>query len=141
MIARSTFAGAVLIALAAACAPRTVSPAAVAEVPDAKGPVKLTQKQYADQEGNTLTLRFDAGTGQVTSAAATDKNGNPREVVKLQLKDVSVCIPKTPGAPEAKQLCQPVEFMTDGAVLKIGTTTCTCYSYGGTWYCYGDTCH
>jgi hypothetical protein len=140
VIARSMLAGAALFALVAGST-------AVAELPDSEGPLRLTEKRYVDGKGNTLVLRFDGPKkGKGVKAKATDKDGKPLDVLEMPLKDLTVCVPKagatTPAATEtAKPLCQPLAFVTDGAVIKMGTATCTCQVIGGYVYCYGDTCH
>ena len=143
MITQSMIAGLALLTLAAG----PTSPAAVGELPDAKSPVWLTEKRYTDDAGRTLVLRFE-GTekGKAFHVQATDKEGKPLEVVKLPVKDITVCLPKARAssivkAEAAKPLCQPLAFVTDGAFLKMGTATCTCQVYSGYVYCYGDTCH
>jgi hypothetical protein len=147
MFARSMIAGAALLVLAAGCAPRATSPASLGELPDAKSPLRLTEKRYTDDAGRTLELRFDgAEKGKAVQAKATDKEGKPLDVVEIPLKDVTVCLPKrgassAAGAEAAKPLCQPAASMSDGSVMKLGTATCTCYVIGGKLYCFGDTCH
>jgi hypothetical protein len=115
----------------------------LAELPDPKSPLKLTHKRYTDAKGNTLELRFD---DKGVKAKATDTQGKDLGVVEFPLKDVTVCVPQAgatiPAGTEApKPLCQPLAFVTEGAVVKMGTATCTCYVISGTLYCYGDTCH
>ena len=137
MIARVMIAGAALLALAAGST-------ALAELPTAQDPLKLTEKRFTDGKGNTLVLNFGEGKRGV-NAKATDKQGTPIEVVEISLKDMSVCVPKAgvvaAGTAAAKPLCQPLAFVSDGATVKMGSASCTCQVYGGYLYCYGDTCH
>lgn len=141
MIARSMIAGVALFTLAAA----PTTPTSAGELPDPKSPVRLTEKRYTDDAGRTLVVRF-GGTqkNKPVKVQATDKQGKPLEVLEIPLKDMTVCMPQAGGAAKtegAKPVCQPLAFVTDGAVMKMGTATCTCYVIGGYNYCYGDTCH
>lgn len=139
MIARSMIAGAMLLAVAAGCAPRATT--RTGALLEAKGPFKVTQKQFTDDGGTTLTLQFDASTGEVVSATATDRQRAKVDVHEIKRSDVTVCVPRGAGAGQADpKLCQPLAFLTDGAFVKMGTATCTCYVYAGRLYCYGDTC-
>ncbi len=139
MLARSMIAGAALCAL-------VVGSTTLAEVPDANGPLRLTEKRYTDDAGRTLVLRFGgAEKGKAVQAQATDKQGKALEVVEIPVKDVTVCLPKAgassaAGAQGGKGPCQPMVFVTDGASIKMGTATCTCQVYNGYLYCYGSTC-
>jgi hypothetical protein len=140
MIVRSMFAGAALFVLAAV-------PTAFAEPSEAKGPLKVTEKKFTDDAGNTLEVRFDDSQAKGVKVKATDKQGKPLAVVEIPLKDMTVCLPPSKGAASgaaaaepAKPLCQPLTFVTEGAFLKMGTATCRCQVYSGYVYCYGDTC-
>jgi hypothetical protein len=134
-------AGAVLLAVLAGGAPR------LAVGDEAKGPVKLTEKRYTDDAGRTLVLSFGgAEKERSVKAQATDSKGKPIEVRELPVKDLTVCLPKaatstTGKADAAKPSCQPLAGVTEGAFLKMGTATCTCYVYSGILYCFGDTCY
>jgi len=146
--ARSIVSGAALFvfALAVGCAPRATSPSSPGTLYEAQGPVRVAERRYTDDEGNTMTLRFDgAEKGRSVQAQATDRDGKPLAVVEIPMKELTVCLPRagasSAAGSEPKPLCQPLVFVTDGAFVKMGTATCTCTVIGGILYCYGSTCH
>ena len=134
MIERSRVAVAVLFTCAAAgCAsPGAQGGAGIADVPEARKLVRLTEKQYTDEVGRRLVVRDD-GSGK-ERVQALDEKGQPLEIVEVPLSEQQFCSAK------AKQQCQPVTFVSDGAFMKMGGASCYCYWIGGTAYCYGSTC-
>ncbi len=134
MIGRSRIAVAVLFACAAAaCAsPGAQRRAGLPEAPDARKLVTLTEKQYTDEQGHTLVIRDD-GSGK-PRVQAFDAKRNPLVIVEIPLADAQFCSAK------AKEKCQPMTFVSDGSVMKMGDASCTCYWIGGIAYCYGTTC-
>jgi hypothetical protein len=135
MTGRSMIAVAVLFTFAVAgCASSGTrgGRAGLADVPEARKVVKLSEKQYTDDKGRKLVVRDD-GSGK-ERVHAFDAQGKEIDITEIPLTDTEFC------AAKAKPKCQPVTFVSDGAFIKMGTESCYCYSYWGTLYCYGDTC-
>jgi len=102
-------------------------------------PTRRIEERYRDNKGVELVLSRDA-TGKV-SAKASGPDGKAVDVNEVQLENrVLVCQPK-PGTSEvAKDDCQLLNFMSEGTIIKLGTTSCTCIGCGDTAFCYGSPC-
>jgi hypothetical protein len=137
MFARLMIAGAAALALTTGTGQAAETPATATGVTEAKVTPKQTEKELTDHEGNKLLLGLDDA-GNIVKATAKDKSDKPLDVVKIKMKDTKVCVPKAKGT---KPLCQPLEYVSENAFFKMGTTSCTCQVISGYLYCYGTTCH
>ncbi len=109
-----------------------------------RAPILKTEERYRDDMGFELVLKADEK-GNVR-AEAFDPQGKPVEVVTKPIESVVLCWPKegtnAGGAFDpASNQCQRVSFISDGAFIKVGSASCTCYPCGTTMVCYGSTCH
>jgi hypothetical protein len=128
-------AGTGLFALMACTSLAAESAGTPAAPPAAKG----SHRDFTDNEGNQLAVDLD-NTGNVVNATAKNKKGEALEVVLIPMKNMSVCIPKSPAG-SGGTLCQPLVFLTDGAMFKMGYNSCWCGNLGGFPVCYGKDCH
>jgi hypothetical protein len=92
--------------------------------------VKTTDVTFQDDEGYKLVLTFDES-GKVTETKGS-KNGNPLEARTFELKDSYLCF----GEP-SKGNCAPIQFLSEGTLIKTGTSTCVCGYYGNVYRCIG----
>jgi ABC-type nitrate/sulfonate/bicarbonate transport system substrate-binding protein len=134
MSGRSTIAFALLLTFTAAgCASAGArGPGGLADVPDARKLVRLSEKHYMDDQGRKVVVREDATGKQVVQAF--DAHDKPLEIVEVPLSEIQLCPAK------AKPACQPATFVSDGVFIKMGAASCYCYVYNNIPYCYGDTC-
>lgn len=140
MISQLMIAGAAVLALTTGAGPEAAAPASPAapggSAAAAKPSQKRSEQKFKDHVGNHLTVEVDDA-GKVTRAVWRDGKSNADlETHQLKVEDLSVCSPRSGG----NQLCQPLTYLSDGAVFRLGTGTCTCCKVLGTSYCYGSTC-
>jgi len=126
MIPRSMFAVITLTTLAmSGCCPTRS-----ALNPRAGDLVKLTQVAFRDDEGHQVAITFD-DSGKVIAAQGS-KDGKESVVKTFEVNNSFLCF----GEP-SKQSCAPIQFLSDGTLIKIGTGTCVCGKYGTIYKCTG----
>jgi len=127
--------------------PALVGPGGASLVKARPAPIAKTEERYKDSQGFQLVLDTDSSVKGKVRARAFDPDGKPIEVKEIQLEDRALlCLtpevsPSSPALDPAKSNCQLVNYVSDGTLIKLGKTSCTCYVIGGYAYCYGSTCH
>lgn len=139
MVVRSLIAAAVLFTFSACC-----THLAAVEAP---GPVKVTAKTFADEDGNTLTLRLDrTELAKREPLVVTAPDGKRLPLFRYALEEVSICLPgeaattTATGGRTPAPVCQRASSISDGTFLKLGNASCICRTTIDGLTCYGSTC-
>jgi hypothetical protein len=139
MTVRSMAAGAVCVLMLPACTPLLLKPAPF----DGAGtPLRQTETRYVDDQERTLVVKYDAdGTSHVSLEDPAKKS----QLVPFKLGDYEVCkradATQTPSEPrgESPRQCQPLTFVSEGALVKLGKKSCICrVMRDGEAKCYGE---
>jgi hypothetical protein len=102
-----------------------------------KSPLQKLDGRLADEKGRLMILKRDA-TGNVSVQVEDPTEPNPERKARLYEYDVqSADKAQLQVCNASKTNCQPMTYLSEGSVTKLGTNTCTCCVINGRARCIG----